>query len=165
MRVFESILSSLVGEVDHLYESFQISPLGRDVSQEWIVWRHVCATLVNLSNKIYFYFIQERIPSSFLFWVFMMSVEVWGGSDELGASWILRLIQAGVPLIGHIPSCGASDWSLPLFLGFPYLMMHRYLTHIFILTQIFGPNTSHNSGLKFWLRTYEVDEYFVREDL
>ena len=34
MRVFESILSSLVGEVDHLYESFQISPLGRDVSQE-----------------------------------------------------------------------------------------------------------------------------------
>ena len=44
----------------------------------------------------------------------MMSVEVWGGSDELGASRILRLIQAGVPLIGHIPSCGASDWSLSL---------------------------------------------------
>ena len=32
------------------------------------------------------------------------------GSDEPGASWILRLIQAAVPLIGHIPSCGASDW-------------------------------------------------------
>ena len=34
IRVFECILSSLVQEVDHLYESFQISPLGRDVSQE-----------------------------------------------------------------------------------------------------------------------------------
>ena len=32
--VFECILSSLVREVDYLYESFQISPLGRDVSQE-----------------------------------------------------------------------------------------------------------------------------------
>ena len=82
----------------------------------------VCASWVNLSNKIYFYFSTGK-DSLFVSYpslcVFMMSGEVLDGvgSDEPGASRILRLIQASWLLIGCIPSFRASDWSVhyPLY--------------------------------------------------